>query len=218
MKTIIKYISILVIVLSFTNCESEDNFKDSNIELVPVISLIDITPVVADNPAFNQLGLNISYKPFAINIYKEKPLVINYSSEVNAVAYDPIDLINNSTDLVYDITYSATDSSFSEDEDIVTNYNYIINYDRSATEPTLGLTIEITSVTTTTSTTIVTDVAGTETLTDNDENTNPDVTVLSDAVITIETSIDGSGTTTRVRTRTSTVNYRLLMADKLVYN
>ncbi|WP_452228483.1 MULTISPECIES: hypothetical protein [unclassified Lacinutrix] len=214
MKTIIKYISILTIIFSFTSCDEENNFKESNIQLVPVISLTDIAANLADNPNFNQEGLNKSFKPFAINIYKDKPLVIHYTSFGNAVAYDPINLVNNSTDLNYDITYAASDSSFSDTQDVTNDYNYTINYDRSVTEPTLGLTIDITTVTTTRSNTIDSDVAGTETITDTDEN--PDVT--SDAVITIETSIDGSGTTTRVRTRTSTVAYRLLMEDEQVYN
>ena len=139
MKTIIKYISILSIILSYTSCDEESNFTEPNIQLVPVISLTDIVPNVADNPAFNQEGLDISYVPFAINIYKEKPLLINYTSFGNAVAYNPINLINNSTDLNYNITYSSSDSSLSENEDIVNDYNYSINYDRSATEPILGL-------------------------------------------------------------------------------
>lgn len=108
MKTIIKYISILAIVLTFTNCEEESNFQDPNIALVPVYSITDIQ------------GTNT---PFKINIYKLKSLIIEYSSSVNATSYTSSSYMDTSTDTNYEISVNKMDDG--------STVNYLINADKA---------------------------------------------------------------------------------------
>jgi len=89
MKNIIKYISILAIVLAFTSCESESNFQEPNIELVPVYSITDIQG--ADTP-------------FKINIYRQKDLIIEYSSSVNASSFASSNFMDISSDTTYEVS------------------------------------------------------------------------------------------------------------------
>lgn len=114
MKTIIKYVSILAIVLSFTNCESEDNFQDSNIALVPVYSITDIQGADA---------------PFKINIYKLKSLIIEYGSSVNATSFVSSNYIDTSSDATYNVSVDKMVDG--------TAVNYVISADKVTGEGTM---------------------------------------------------------------------------------
>ncbi|TXG35145.1 hypothetical protein [Seonamhaeicola maritimus] len=90
MKSIKKYIGVFVMVLALFACDEESNFKDFDAALTPVYSLTDIS----------------NGGPFKINIYKEKSLIIEYISEVNAKSFVASGYSDTSTDTTYEITVS----------------------------------------------------------------------------------------------------------------
>ena len=89
MKNNIKYLGLFAIILAFFSCSEESNFKDPDIALVPVYA---ITNIVGSNA------------PFAINIYKEKPLIIVYNTSVNPISYMATGYTDSSTESNYEIT------------------------------------------------------------------------------------------------------------------
>lgn len=96
MKNKIKYLGLLAILLAFFSCSEESNFKEPDIALVPVYA---ITNIVGSNA------------PFAINIYKEKALIILYTTSVNPISYDSSGYTDNSTDTNYDITVNRAEGT-----------------------------------------------------------------------------------------------------------
>jgi len=86
MKTLTSYLSILLIVLTFTSCEVEDNFLEPNIELVAIYSITNIQG--ADTP-------------LKINIYKQNNLIVEYRSSVNVSSYVSTNYNDTSTDTTY---------------------------------------------------------------------------------------------------------------------
>lgn len=113
MKSIKKSIGILILVLSLFSCDEESNFQKSDIQLVPVYSLTEI----------NNGG------PEQINIYRGQPLIIEYSSAVNATSFDSTGYSDNSTDTTYEITVNKM-----VDGEAV---NYVISADKATGEGTL---------------------------------------------------------------------------------
>ncbi len=116
MKTIIAYLSILIIAITFTSCEIKDNFLEPDIELVPVYSITNIK------------GPNSLFK---INIYKQKDLIIEYSSSVNAVSFSS----NNYMDTSTDDTYVIIVDKMKEDKII----NYAVTADKLTGQGTLTI-------------------------------------------------------------------------------
>lgn len=89
MKSIKKSIGILILVLSLFACDEESTFQKSDIELVSVYALTDIS------------GGN---SPFAINIYKTLPLIIEYDSEVTATKFTSASFSDSSTDTMFEFS------------------------------------------------------------------------------------------------------------------
>lgn len=116
MKKIIKIYVVIVMILSFTACDEESNFKNFDAVLTPVYSLT-----------------NISNGPFKINIYREKALIIEYISEVNVVSYKTSNYQDNSTETSYNITVTRV----SEDE--TPSQSYEILADKITGEGTLTI-------------------------------------------------------------------------------
>ncbi|WP_299556461.1 hypothetical protein [Seonamhaeicola sp.] len=90
MKSIKTYFGVFVLVLTLISCEEESNFKAFEAALTPVYSLTDIS----------------NNGPFKINIYREKSLIIEYRSEVNAESFVSSGFTDASTDTNYEITVS----------------------------------------------------------------------------------------------------------------
>ncbi len=104
-----------MLVLKMYNCDEENNFKESDINLVPVYSLTEI----------NNGG------PFKINIYKEKPLIVEYSSNVTLFNYASPGYADTSTDIMNKITvYKIVDG---------VAINYVISADKTTGEGTLTI-------------------------------------------------------------------------------
>ena len=114
MKNILKYITVLTIVLVFTSCEEESNFKDSTVVLTPVYSITDITE---PNAAFK------------INIYKQKNLITEYSTKFNLKSYSSSALSDTS---------NATNNECSVNKiDDGTTYAYVLSADKTTGDGTL---------------------------------------------------------------------------------
>jgi len=82
MKKNIKYLGLFAIILAFFSCTEETNFKEPDIALVPVYAITNI------------VGANA---PFAINVYKEKPLIIEYTTSVNPNSFTSSGYVDSST-------------------------------------------------------------------------------------------------------------------------
>lgn len=108
MKNNIKYLGLFAIVLFFFSCSEESNFKEPDIDLVPVYAITNI------------VGTNA---PYAINIYREKPIIIVYTTSVNPISYTATGYTDNSTESSYDITVNRV----SENETI----KYTITADKA---------------------------------------------------------------------------------------
>lgn len=107
MKNILKYITVLTIVLVFTSCEEESNFKDSTVALTPVYSITDIS------------GSNAAFK---INIYKQKNLITEYSTKFNLTSYSSSELSDTSSATNYEVTVNKLDEG--------TTYVYVLSADK----------------------------------------------------------------------------------------
>ncbi|MDC0177450.1 hypothetical protein OAJ14_04790 [Polaribacter sp.] len=116
MKNILKYITVLTIVLAFTSCEEESNFKDSTVELTPVYSITDIT------------GPNAAFK---VNIYKQKNLITEYSTKFNLKSYSSSALSDTSTATNYEVTVNKSDDG--------TTYAYVLSADKTTGDGTLTI-------------------------------------------------------------------------------
>ena len=93
MKTIIKYLSAFALVFFLISCDEENNFDEPNIALTPVYTVSDIQ------------GANT---PFKINIYREKSLIIEYSSSVNTSSFESSNYSDTSTESNYTISVDKT--------------------------------------------------------------------------------------------------------------
>lgn len=91
MKKLIKFFIIFTITLSMFSCDEETHFIKPDIKLVPVYAITDIVGTGA---------------PFAINIYKEKALIVEYINKVNAINYTSTSYADSSTDTDYTISVS----------------------------------------------------------------------------------------------------------------
>lgn len=98
MKNLIKYIAIFAIVFSFTSCDEESNFKESDISLTSVYTLTEIT------------GANAAFK---INIYKQKNILTEYSSVDKLKSYETSGFVDSSTDTNYEVTVNKLDDGVS---------------------------------------------------------------------------------------------------------
>ena len=120
MKNIIKYLAILFITVTITGCEEDDNFKQSEVSLTPIYSITEIS------------GGN----PFKINIYKQKSLIVEYTSEVNVVNY---------TSSQYSDTSDATNYQVSVNKvDVDVTTTYVVSADKVSGNGTLtadGVTV-----------------------------------------------------------------------------
>jgi len=120
MKNIIKYLAILFITVTITGCEEDDNFKQSEVSLTPIYSITEIS------------GGN----PFKINIYKQKSLIVEYTSEVNVVNY---------TSSQYSDTSDATNYQVSVNKvDVDVTTTYVVSADKVTGNGTLtvdGVTV-----------------------------------------------------------------------------
>ncbi|MCL7762936.1 hypothetical protein MPF19_05860 [Polaribacter sp. Z014] len=114
MKNIIKYIAVFAIVIAFVSCDEESNFEESTIALTPVYTISDIT------------GTNAAFK---INIYKEKSVIVEYSSSVNLESYTSSGFTDASTDTTYEVTVNKLDDE--------TTINYVLSADKTTGDGTL---------------------------------------------------------------------------------
>ncbi|QVY65636.1 hypothetical protein [Polaribacter sp. Q13] len=114
MKNIIKYIAVFAIVIAFVSCDEESNFEESTIALTPVYTISDIT------------GTNAAFK---INIYKEKSVIVEYSSSVNLESYASTGFTDASTDTNYEVTVNKLDDE--------TTINYVLSADKTTGDGTL---------------------------------------------------------------------------------
>ncbi|GAL63588.1 hypothetical protein [Algibacter lectus] len=115
MKNIIKLLGLLSVVLvTFFSCDEESPFIGPNVELTPVYALTDI------------IGANA---PFAINIYREKDLIIEYSTNVNVTSFTSASYADTSTDTSYEISVAKLIG-----DDII---GYWISADKTTGEGTL---------------------------------------------------------------------------------
>lgn len=119
MKNIIKLLGIFTLIIAFQSCDEESNFKEFDASLTPVYTLSNIS----DNNLFK------------INIYKEKELVIEYASNVNALNFVRSDYADNSTDSNYELVWQiikerTVPDQDNDGQDDIENYN--VNYTLSA--------------------------------------------------------------------------------------
>lgn len=91
MKNIIKLLGLLTIVATLFSCDEENHFQEPDFQLTPVYTVTNIT------------GQN---NLFSINIYREKSLIIEYSSDVNANNFTSTNYADTSTDTDYNISVS----------------------------------------------------------------------------------------------------------------
>ena len=89
MKNIIKCLGLFAMVFTLFSCDEESPFIEPNVELVPVYAITDI------------VGTNA---PLAINIYREKDLIVEYTSSVDAFSYTSASFSDTSTDTNYEIS------------------------------------------------------------------------------------------------------------------
>lgn len=81
MKNIIKYIAIFSVIFTLTSCD-EKEWLAPDIEATSVYSITDITGFTA----------------VKINVYKEKPLIIEYATSVALKNYTSSTFVDASTD------------------------------------------------------------------------------------------------------------------------
>ncbi|QQY83284.1 hypothetical protein JJL45_04655 [Tamlana sp. s12] len=119
-----KYIiGLLACVIMFVACEDESNFKDFDAEETPVYSLTEI----------NNNG------PFKINIYQEKPLIIEYATPVNVSNYATKDYSDTSNDTTYEIEVTKIVELLDEDGEYIgeEEVTYLVNADKTTGQGTL---------------------------------------------------------------------------------
>lgn len=116
MKNLIKYIGLSLIILISFGCEEESNFIEPDIQLVSVYSLTNIS------------GSNT---PVKINIYREKDIIIEYTSQVNTLHFSSTNYADTSTDTSYEISVNKIDSQ--------NTVNYVISADKVSGAGTLTI-------------------------------------------------------------------------------
>ncbi len=92
-----KVLSIFVLALLFftTSCD-EQQWPVSDVKLVPIYQLTNI------------VGTNA---PYSIEIYKEKPLLVEFSNAVNVKSLAYSNYADLSTELNYNMKFKATEKS-----------------------------------------------------------------------------------------------------------
>lgn len=91
MKNIFKFLNLLIIALTIFNCDEENNFEESNINLVPVYAITNIQ------------GQNNLH---SINVYREKDLIIEFYSQVNANNFISSNYVDTSTETNFNFSTS----------------------------------------------------------------------------------------------------------------
>ena len=114
MKLIYKYITVLILIITFASCEEESNFQESDIALTPVYSLTEIT------------GNNAAFK---INIYKQKNIITEYSTKFNLKSFTSSGFSDTSDATNYQVSVSKM-----EDGNTI---NYAITADKTTGNGTL---------------------------------------------------------------------------------
>lgn len=116
MKKILKYLTVLFIAVSITGCEEEDNFKASDVSLTPIYSITEISG---------------NGNPFKINIYKQKSLIIEYATSVNAESFTSAQFSDTSTTTNYEVSVNKLDDG--------TTYAYVLSADKTTGDGTLTI-------------------------------------------------------------------------------
>lgn len=113
MKKIIKYLTIILVVFSYSSCEEESNFKESDISLTNVYSITEIS----------------GGSPFKINVYHTKNLIIEYQTESSVKSF-----VSSGFSDISD----ASNYSFSVDKiDDTNTINYQVTADKTTGVGTL---------------------------------------------------------------------------------
>lgn len=89
MKNIIKYFALFSIILTMVSCD-EKEWLAPDIELTSVYSITNIT----------NLGV------VKINVYKQKPLIVEYVTNVNPKNYTSSGFVDSSTDTTIEIAFN----------------------------------------------------------------------------------------------------------------
>ena len=107
MKKLISSIFLFAIALSFMACEPENKYPSSGIQLTPVYGITNIS-----NSALVQM-----------NVYKQKALVVNYLTDVNAFSAVTRDYADTSTDT--DFVFQWTVSEERTVSDVVETFTVV---------------------------------------------------------------------------------------------
>lgn len=117
MKNIIKFLTLFSVILTLSSCDDEVEWRQSEVELTPVYAITDITGNNA--PAV------------AIHIYKDKPLIIEYTTDVNVVSFDSSGYSDMSTESNYQITVIKNSGT--------EQFEYIVTGDKTSGVGTLSI-------------------------------------------------------------------------------
>lgn len=125
MKNLNILMLLLLVILGVSSCDEEDNFKESNIQLVPVYSLTEVS------------GPNA---PFKMNVYKDQLLYIEYATSSNAMKFVSDSYTDSSTETNFEITWEVTKTRTNPDnEDELQDYkvDYVLSGDKETGSGTL---------------------------------------------------------------------------------
>lgn len=104
--------SLFALILLFSGCK-QDEWPVADIVQVPVYSL---TKIVGTNA------------PFAIDIYKDKPILLEFASSTLVKKLNTLDYLDNSNDTNFMLTFKATEKSKSiVGTDTLLNRRYELN-------------------------------------------------------------------------------------------
>ncbi|AUS05475.1 hypothetical protein [Pseudotamlana carrageenivorans] len=123
MKKLKYIIGLLACVIMFVACDEESNFKDFDAEKTPVFSLTEIS----------------NNGPFKINIYQDKPLIIEYITPVNASNFVTKNYSDSSNDTTFEITVTKIVELLDEDGEYIgeEEITYLVNADKTTGQGTL---------------------------------------------------------------------------------
>ncbi|OEK07665.1 hypothetical protein A8C32_16940 [Flavivirga aquatica] len=114
-NTIIKFCCLFTLIFSVIGCGEEAEFQASDIELVPIYYVTDIVG---------------SEAPHSIEVYKEKPLLIEFSSKVQAKSFAISNYQDLSDGTAFNITFDKVVLMEQEDGSFIDVVNsYVINAD-----------------------------------------------------------------------------------------
>lgn len=119
MKNIIKSLALFVLVIAAFSCEEEDYFNEGSEGPIELVSIYSIT---------NISGSNV---PVKINIYRNKSLIVEYSSSVNATNFVSSGYADSSNETNYQVTVSKMVNG--------TPVNYVVSADKSTGDGTLTI-------------------------------------------------------------------------------